>query len=590
MFERIFCVNFKELFKKEERTVFETKQKILEFRLAVGRHAVCCNPGALGHSAIPTCATAVFSTSHLLSRAVDLEFNNGDIANNDTNYSDKSNPIFYHGGDLKGIINQVDYLKKLGITSIWITPFVENVIIDSSGSGYHGYWAHDFTAADKHWTSAENQDNTNARLNYIKTFVETMHNNGILVIQDVVVNHMGNHSLYKINNAEEWNPPFSLEGYGDSSHLFLSDSSYKDADWVLSGLRTKPPVPFDKPSFYNNCGPISNFLGDEQILGDLPEVDDLRTSSTEVKESLIKIYSDWIKNIHVDGFRIDTVKHVEETFWDEFCPAIRAIAGSQNKKFIQFGEAFLGDHNLTTSFLSNQRLDSLLNFDLHYRMIDVFRNYAATSNISAEINTRKTVLRNTKITMGGGEIDAIEGAVNFLDNHDEARFLNVSTVPLEKYWNALTFLLTAQGIPCIYYNSENDTIGISSIDGRKDMPDFNTTGKKTLTLLRKLIKIRKDNIALRRGGIEVLKDFSGTGILVFVRNDQNNPEENVFVLFNTSDSPINETIPLKSYSERGDTLKNILYSEFGITEIFKVNNNKEITVTIGPNSSKILKK
>jgi len=78
LFERIFCVNFKELFKKEERTVFETKQKILEFRLAVGRHAVCCNPGALGHSAIPTCATAVFSTSHPLSRAVDLEFNTGD--------------------------------------------------------------------------------------------------------------------------------------------------------------------------------------------------------------------------------------------------------------------------------------------------------------------------------------------------------------------------------------------------------------------------------------------------------------------------------------------------------------------------------
>ena len=267
------------------------------------------------------------------------------------------------------------------------------------------------------------------------------------------------------------------------------------------------------------------------------------------------------------------------------------MANAQSKNFLQFGEALIGDHNQTKIYAQDQRLDSLLNFDLYYKILSVFKGGSGTSALTTELTTRKNTMRSTKLGNGGGNISAIDGAINFIDNHDVARFLDSSSVSLAKYWNAITYLMTTSGIPCIYYNTENDTVGSTNDIGRKDMPDFNTTNKKTLSLIRKLSKIRKDNVTIRRGDITVLKDSSTTsGIFAFVRSDATLQNENVFVVFNNSNSKISVTINLGTYANSGDTLKNILYDEFGSEETLTVDTNKDVTIEINPHSPKIFKK
>jgi len=526
-------------------------------------------------------------------------FFDGDMDNNETKLRlddntplhDKNNIKRYHGGDLKGIADKADYLRKLGATAIWITPIVENVIEDSGSTGYHGYWAHDFSVVDSHLTSAVNQDNTTDRKDYYKTFVDTMHDNGILVIQDIVVNHIANLALYKIGTTENWDPSFNSTSYGDASHLWIEDSSVGADPWVAHGLRTKPPAPFDRADFYNNCGKIANWSGNEQILGDMSSLDDLKTTNPDVRSALIDVYSNWIKWTGIDGFRVDTVKHVEENFWDVFCPAIRtnSFAINSNKKFMQFGEVYETTHEAMKIFSDSERLDSLLNFEFYSKCSSVFKNVGATNILTSELVNRKTKLRSVVTTNGAG-IDAISGAINFIDNHDVARFRNSTSVSVEKLRCAIMYMMTTLGIPCIYYNTENDTIGSSADAGRSDMPDFEVTNKKTFTLIRKLSKIRTDNVALRRGDMTVLKDSTAAGIFAFARFT-GVADENVIVVLNNSNVVLeNQEIDVSSYATNGAALENILYKEFGVSDADLTVTDGKINVTVEANSMKIFKK
>ncbi|HNZ28220.1 MAG TPA: alpha-amylase family glycosyl hydrolase, partial [Spirochaetota bacterium] len=526
-------------------------------------------------------------------------FNDGDLSNDETKLRlddntplhDKTKTNRYHGGDLKGIADKVDYLRKLGATSIWITPIVENIIEDDGSTGYHGYWAHDFSVVDRHLTSAVNQDSTTDRKDYYKTFVDTMHDNGILVIQDIVVNHIANLALYKIGTTENWDPAFNSAGYGDAAHLWIEDSSVGSDPWVVHGLRTKPSAPFDRADFYNNCGKIAIWSGAEQILGDMSSLDDLKTTSAEVRAALIEVYTNWIKWAGVDGFRVDTVKHVEETFWDEFCPAIRANTKTinANKKIMQFGEVYEPTHEAMKKFSDSQRLDSLLNFEFYSKCLSVFKNGGATNGLTSELANRKSKLRSVETTDGAG-VDAISGAINFIDNHDVARFLSSTSVSVEKLRCAIMYMMTTLGIPCIYYNTENDTVGSSADSGRSDMPDFNVTNKKTFTLIKKLAKIRTDNVALRRGDMAVIKDSTEAGIFAFARFT-GVADENVIVVLNNSGVVLeNQEIDVTSYATSGNLLENILYKEFSVADEDVTVTNGKITVTVEANSMKIYKK
>jgi|YNPMSStandDraft_2_1061718.scaffolds.fasta_scaffold00008_36 glycosidase len=469
----------------------------------------------------------------------------------------------WHGGDLKGIQDQVEYIKALGATAIWITPIVMNVWEDGGNAGYHGYWAQDFTKIDPHFAST---------ISEYSNFVATMHDNSILVIQDIVVNHMGNLLLYKINGTQQWAPPYNSSGY---QRVWVADE-FSGQSWVTTGNRGKPSTaPFNQLSSFHNYGEIGNWDSyPETAVGDFAGLDDLKTEDPVVRDALIEVYKNWISQTGIDGFRIDTVKHVNEDFWDYFSPAIRKhVLSLTNKNFIQFGEVYIGSHSGSAKYVQNTRLDSVLNFQFYYAVKDVFASGQATSRLSLEINERKLYLRGNPIN-DGAQGSARDLAVNFIDNHDVNRFLTDAGGNTNKLHAALSYLMTAWGIPCIYYNTEWAVTG-SSDTGRKNLVSTTTNGSATWMLLARLAKLRKEHVALRRGEAFVLKDSGGAGVFAFVRHMADNPSEDVFVVLNSSSSQISSMdIPVSEYATNETVLTNIYHSSGSLTGNISVSGGK----------------
>ena len=512
-------------------------------------------------------------------------FKDGDKSNNPPSpFYNKSSDTAYHGGDLQGLRDEVDYLRRLGVTAVWITPPVENNICDHTApqyTNYHGYGARDVRKVDPSLVS----NTTNDGFDDFKAFVDHMHNNGLLVIQDVVVNHMGEITVYP-RQSDLWGPPFNSSGYPAA---FVSDY-FSGQSWVATERVMKPSPPFDNINFFHNCGPIAGAWDDpvQGVKGDFYNKRDLKTTDPDVRKALIQAYGKWVET-GVDGFRLDTVKHVEEDFWDEFSPAIRNYAGE--KKFLQFGEVWKGAHSDLYRYTQGERLDSVLNYVLYFRIKDVFIGGGSTSALTDELAGRENGgYRTAGIAGGGAELGANEVIVNFIDNHDNRRFLTEAGGSLPKLYNALCYLMTTKGIPCIYYNTENDTTGSSGDAGRKDMV-FAPTNNKTFTLIRVLAKLRREHVALRRGDMSVLKDSASANshakFFAFVRHTGVSAE-NVFVFVNASDQQITQEVDLGGYAQNGDVIRNILYAEFNQEESLTVTNGK-VTVTLPPHNTKIFK-
>jgi glycosidase len=176
--------------------------------------------------------------------------------------------------------------------------------------------------------------------------------------------------------------------------------------------------------------------------------------------------------------------------------------------------------------------------------------------------------------------------INFIDNHDKKRFMSEQNATQYNYWLSLMYLFTTKGIPCVYYNTENDVSGDMDT-GRLDMPDFKTTGKKTFTLIRKLAKIRSENISLRRGDMTVLKDSSGPGVFAF-RRFNGTAAEDIVVILNSSTSGINVSIDVSGFLTDSSVMKNILYEEFGLTNDVTVKSGK-LSTSVEASSMKIFK-
>jgi len=248
-------------------------------------------------------------------------FSNGDSSNDDMGYGESgSDNSRYNGGDLKGIIDKLDYVKGLGATAIWITPPVANQWWNPwvNYGGYHGYWARDFKRVDEHFGDIE----------LYRKLVKEAHERGLLVIQDIVPNHVGDYFRF-VNGEFELNTesiptsspeqyPFSLNNFDDheTDHIYhwtpdISDfnDQYQKLNYQMSGL------------------------------------DDLNTENTAVVSALKDSFTFWIEEADIDGFRIDTVIYVPMEFWKEFLNGEAGIyeVASRNGKteFLTFGEAWV---------------------------------------------------------------------------------------------------------------------------------------------------------------------------------------------------------------------------------------------------------
>ncbi len=435
-------------------------------------------------------------------------FFDGDPANN--TLSPNYNPSVgnrAHGGDFKGVERKLDYIKSLGATAIWISP----VLLNGTGD-YHGYGATDFYRTDPRMgTMAE-----------LQSLVREAHRRGILVINDVVVNH----GATWVDSGETGWPTFRYppSGYtlrynsGGRTYAAPFDNASLQAAFGNTGLA----------NIFNNNGATQNWGDATQVeLGELSSLDDFRTQSPYVRQRMREIWSWWIGQVGFDAYRIDTVKHVEMGFWDEWCPAIRTAAAAADKpNFFQFGEIYDGSDSKVGSYTGrksggNYKMDSAIDYPLYYQVGSVF---ATATGSTGQIENRYNNLNAANY-----DASALESLILNLDNHDQPRFLNAAGSTTARLEVALVFLYASRGIPSLYYGTEQDFNGGADPNNREDMfagqfesgpsvgDNFNMTAPR-FQLVAKLNNLRRLYPELATGTHHSLwANWSGPGLLAWAR-------------------------------------------------------------------------
>jgi alpha-amylase len=560
-------------------------------------------------------------------------FENGD-PNNDFNVEPDA-PARYHGGDWRGIVDRLDYLETLGVTALWISPVVKNVEEDAGFSSYHGYWTQDFLRANPHFGD----------LAALRALVDAAHERGMLVILDVVTNHVGQLFYYDVNNngrpddlvsgagvshtcvqicenparasecspdeqtycqqgadylerITEWDPDYDPRGVqGWTSLGYSGAATIRFLDWPAAG-RTVPSRPpdffdwpedkpwFDDPTWYHRRGRVyvwwhesdysREFVRAQETTGDFPGgLKDLDTDHPDVREALARVFEYWMDVGDFDGLRIDTLKHIDRPeldhdapgFWGGFTARMRAHAAALGKQgFFMFGEAFDGNDELGGAYtFAGPGLDAIFYFGQKFRVIDeVFKHGGATRNVECLWAARMGVPTtgtycadhgfpagptwydrpHARLAEGGVGLAPRQLPVSFLDNHDLERYL-YQDADVASLHNALFFLLTWDGIPCLYYGTEQRFHGGNDPLNREDMWRGNPrdgyapfdTGNATFAYVRDLIGLRKQHEALRRGELKLVytterpRGARDSGLLAFERAS---PKERVLVVINTA--------------------------------------------------------
>jgi glycosidase len=272
-------------------------------------------------------------------------FSNGSTANDDGGLGpdpmvsgfDPTKKGFYNGGDLKGLLDKIDYIQGLGTTSIWLTPSFKNKAVqpEDKSAGYHGYWVTDFTQIDPHL-------GTNDEL---KALIDQAHSRGMKVYFDIITNHTAD----VIGYQEGARMPYASKDaapYKTASGEVFDDRDYAGTDTfpkldpatsfpytpVLDEAEKNLKVPdwLNDPTLYHNRGDTT-FQGEDSFYGDFFGLDDLFTENPKVVNGMAEVYEKWIGDFGVDGFRIDTMKHVNDEFWQEFGPRVLDYAKEHGK-------------------------------------------------------------------------------------------------------------------------------------------------------------------------------------------------------------------------------------------------------------------
>ncbi|MFJ9075919.1 pullulanase-type alpha-1,6-glucosidase [Streptomyces sp. NPDC102278] len=386
---------------------------------------------------------------------------------------DPTDKGFYQGGDLKGLTDRLDYIKGLGTTAIWMAPIFKNQPVQGAGpdasAGYHGYWITDFTQVDPHF-------GTNADL---ERLIDKAHGKGMKVFFDVITNHTADvvdhreaSRGYLSKGAFPYltrdGVPFDDSDYADGKRKFpATDADSFPRTPVVPDAKKKVKVPawLNDPSMYHNRGD-STFAGESSEQGDFSGLDDLWTERPEVVDGMEKIYEKWVRDFDIDGFRIDTVKHVNTGFWTRWATALDAYAAKRGREdFFMFGEVYSADTAVTSPYVTRGRLDATLDFPLQ----DAIRAYASQG---AGASRMGSVLGDDH-RYTTDKANAYE-QVTFLGNHDMGRFGTFLKQDrpeagerelLDRYRLANELMFLSRGNPVIYSGDEQ---GFTGAGGDKD--------------------------------------------------------------------------------------------------------------------------
>ena len=527
-------------------------------------------------------------------------FDNGDPSNDRggltgdrlvTGY-DPTHKGFYHGGDLKGLTRKLDYIQGMGITAIWFAPVFKNKPVQGpngdESAGYHGYWITDFTTIDPHFgTETE-----------FKAFVDAAHARGIKVYMDIIVNHTADVIQYREAGDYSYRSkadfPFSRRGGvagtpinpgfmgdhrpGPANWAKLTDPSFAYTPFVPSGEeRVKVPGWLNDPIYYHNRG-NSNWVGESALYGDFVGLDDLATEHPRVVSGMIAIYTSWIDRFGIDGFRIDTAKHVNAEFWQAFIPAMQARAKAKGiPNFHIFAEVATGDPD--PALLA--RWSHIANLTAP---IDMAFAAAAQRAVSGKAGTEvlARMFEDDPIYKGGEK--AALRLPTFLGNHDFGRFsmfvkqANPGISQDELLARTMlghAMMLTLRGVPTIYSGDEQGFVSDGNDQlAREDMfaskvAAYNdndligtdaTTAQANFDVRHPLYRLIAELSAVRRstpaltGGLQKIRAFSDKpGLLAISRFDPKTGRE-VVLVFNTSAGPVTNRIAVDPRSLSFSTL------------------------------------
>ncbi|WP_189190620.1 pullulanase-type alpha-1,6-glucosidase [Streptomyces albiflavescens] len=546
-------------------------------------------------------------------------FANGDTSNDEggltgsrlsTGY-DPTDKGFYQGGDLKGLTRKLDYIKGLGTTAIWMAPIFKNQPVQGTGkdasAGYHGYWITDFTQVDPHFGT--NKD--------LQTLISKAHAKGMKVFFDVITNHTADVVDYEEKSYDYLSKgafpyltkdgvPFDDADYADGRASFPAvdaDSFPRTPTVPAAKKNAKVPSWLNDPTMYHNRGD-STFAGESSTNGDFSGLDDLWTERPEVVSGMEKIYEKWVGDFGIDGFRIDTVKHVDMEFWTQWATALDKYAAQHGRKdFFMFGEVYSADTAITSPYVTQGRLDATLDFPFQ----DAARSYASQGGSAKKL----AAVFGDDYTYTTDKANAYE-QVTFLGNHDMGRigyFLNqdnpkatdAELLKKDRLANELMFL--SRGNPVVYYGDEQGFTGSGGDkDARQTMfaskvadyldddeigtdrthaSDAYDTSAPLYKEIAALSKLRKDNPALADGVQTERYAADGAGVYAFSRTDARTGTEYVVAVNNADEAKT------ATFATGSATMK--FHGIHGTSSTATSDADTKLTVTVPAGSAIVLK-
>lgn len=373
---------------------------------------------------------------------------------------DPADTGFFHGGDLAGLRERLDYIQGLGTTALWLTPSFVNKPVQGEGAdqsaGYHGYWITDFTSIDPHF-------GTNDELGAL---IDDAHARGMRVYFDIITNHTADVISNGPKNATAYIPTLA-QPYRDASGAeFDLREVAGSADFPELDPETSfPYVPQVDPSEadikvpawlndvtkYHNRGD-STWQGESVTLGDFSGLDDLMTEDPEVVQGFIDIYTAWM-DLGIDGFRIDTVRHVNPEFWEVFTAGLREHAAEIGRPdFFAFGEVFEPDAGILSRYVRELGLDAVLDFAFQDAAL-AFVNGKGAGELS------QVFAADHRYTNPTSDARALP---TFLGNHDMGRVGHLvrddDALARDLLAHELMFLVRGQ--PVIYSGDEQGFTGV----------------------------------------------------------------------------------------------------------------------------------
>lgn len=468
--------------------------------------------------------------------------------------TDRKNPRAYHGGDLRGVINRLPYLKDLGVTAVWLTPWYDNWNgVNNCGKPwcpntyYHGYHAIDYYAVEDRFGD----------MTTLRELVEKAHALGLKIIQDQVANHVGSqHPWVK-------DPPLDNWFHGTLAQHSLN----KFQNSVLLSPHANPDE-------------VRNTL-DGWFSDDLPDMnqEEPAVARYEIQNSLW-----WIGQTGLDAIRQDTIQYMPRTFISDLSNALHR----QYPKMWMVGEVFERDASQTAFFIGGHtgwdgvdtRLDSVFDFALWNTSLQAFTNKVPVRALRDQLKYDAHYPAPLKITTVG-------------NNHDTARFLSLVGATLEGAMMHVAFTLSVRGVPQLYYGEEIAMEGKDDPDNRHDFPGGFPGDSRSAFLAqerkpreqamfewtRSWIRLRAEHSALRHGRLIDL--YYDDDAYVFARQDQ---KETVIIAINRADKEKEVSVPAHAIGLKDGTELGIL---LGTSSSNRVANGRA-TLTLAKSSAAAL--